>query len=73
MLEMQIFRTDVMLLALAFAVVSSNFLYKVMHGIAGRFAPFVDGAGRPTVVGTLAHTAVFAIVAAYILSRVRGF
>lgn len=61
---------DVMLLALAFAVISSSFVYKITDGLVGKYASFQDAAGRPTIGGTVAHTLVFAVVAAFILSRV---
>jgi hypothetical protein len=53
----------VLLLALAFFVVSNPAVYKVTDSVLGRVVGPLAYAGCPTTIGLLVHSLVFALVA----------
>lgn len=50
------------LAALLFALISSPFLYKLVHSLLGKFLAIALPSGCPTNVGLAVHTVVFALL-----------
>lgn len=65
---MQLLDRNVLLLTGAFLAVSLPATFKLVHALAGKYVPVVDGAGKPTIAGSLIHSVVFALIAAYLIT-----